>query len=121
MRIVFPTDENMGYLSRRGAHFGKAKFYTIITLEDGKIIDVEGVENQGHSTGACGNAVTNIMDLNPDALIVGGIGGSPAQGFAKAGLNVYVDQTSPTVELSVVMFTEGKLNKIDGNGTCSVN
>ena len=33
MRLIFPTDENMGYLSKRGAHFGKAKFYTIITLE----------------------------------------------------------------------------------------
>ena len=37
MPVVFPTDENSGYLSKRGAHFGKVKFYTIITLEDGKI------------------------------------------------------------------------------------
>jgi len=41
MRVAFPTDENSGYLSKRGAYFGKAKFYTIITLEDGKIVDVE--------------------------------------------------------------------------------
>jgi len=73
MRLVFPTDENMGYLSKRGAHFGKAKFYTIITLVENKIDDVEVVVNPGHSGGACGSAVENIMGLKPDALIVGAL------------------------------------------------
>jgi predicted Fe-Mo cluster-binding NifX family protein len=121
MRLVFPTDENMGYLSKRGAHFGKAKFYTIITLENNKIVDVEGVANSGHSTGACGNAVTNIMSLNPDALIVGGIGASPAEGFAKVGLDVYFDTTSATVQESVQAFINGNLEKSAGQGSCSIH
>lgn len=121
MRVVFPTDENMGYLSKRGAHFGKAKFYTIVTIEEGKITEVEGIANQGHSVGGCGNAVTTIMELNPDALIVGGIGGSPAEGFAKAGLDVYVDQVSSTVQTSVEMFVRGSLGKLGGLGTCSTH
>ena len=121
MRLVFPTDENMGYLSKRGAHFGKAKFYTIVTIEEDKIIDVEAVANPGHSGGACGNAVTNIMSLEPDALIVSGIGGSPAQGFAQAGLDLYFDQSSPTVEVSVAMLIAGKLEKSSGSGTCSAH
>ncbi len=120
MRIVFPTDENNGYLSKRGAHFGKAKFYTIITVEDEKIVDVEGVANSGHDANACGNAVANIMSLNPDALVVGGIGSSPAQGFFDAGLDVYVDQENLTVEQSIALFTQEKLQKSNGDGTCSV-
>ncbi len=121
MRLIFPTDESNGYLSKRGAHFGKAKFYTIITLENDKIIYVECVSNQGHSGGACGNAVANIMALNPDALVVSGIGGSPAQGFAQAGLDLYFDQNSATVETSIKMFISGKLEKSTGNGTCSTH
>ena len=121
MRLVFPTDENMGYLSRRGAHFGKAKFYTIIVLDEGKIVDVEVKENPGHSGGACGNAVDNIMTLEPDALVVSGIGGSPAQGFANVGLDLYFDKESPTVEHSVKRFIDGKLEKSGGNGTCSAH
>lgn len=121
MRIIFPTDENMGYLSKRGAHFGKAKFYTVVTLRDNAILDVECVENPGHSAGGCGNAVANIMSLDPDVLVVSGIGGSPAQGFAKAGLDLYFDQNSPTVEHSIKMLLEGKLHKSSGNGTCSVH
>lgn len=119
MRVVFPTNENQGYISKRGAHFGKANFYTVITLEDGKIVDVEGIQNPGHTTGGCGSAVTNIMSLKPDALVVSGIGGAPAQGFANVGLDLYFDQESPTIEASVARFVKGELVKSSGQGTCS--
>jgi predicted Fe-Mo cluster-binding NifX family protein len=119
MRIIYPTNTNMGYLSPRGAHFGKANYYTIITLENEKIVDVEGVENPGHDAGGCGSAVSNIMSLNPDALVVSGIGSSPAKGFANAGLDVYHDTVSANVEESVKFFIEGKLKKV-ASGTCSV-
>ena len=121
MRLVFPTDENMGYLSNRGAHFGKATFYTVVTIKNEKICDVEGIANPGHSGGACGNAVTNILSLAPDALIVSGIGGSPAQGFAKAGLDLYFDTVSSTVEESVERFIKGELEKSNGSGTCTAH
>ena len=120
MRIVFPTNENNGYLSKRGAHFGKANFYTIVIVEDNEIKDVEVVPNAGHSGGACGNAVANIMSLNPDALVVSGIGAKPASGFIEAGLDLYFDQVSPTVEESVKLFLDGKLQKLNG-GTCGAH
>ena len=121
MRLVFPTDEEMGYLSKRGAHFGKAKFYTVVTIENRKIVDVEVIPNPGHSGGACGNAVGNILSLNPDALIVSGIGASPSQGFARAGLDLYFDTVSVTVEESIERFLGGTLEKSSGNGTCSAH
>lgn len=121
MKVVFPTNENQGYLSARGAHFGKANFYTIVTIEDGKIVDVEGVQNPGHSTGGCGNAVTNIINLGADALVVSGIGGAPASGFANAGFPLYFDSVSATVEQSVARFVKGELEKSTGQGTCSTH
>lgn len=121
MRLVFPTNEQNGYLSKRGAHFGKAKFYTIITLENQQIQNVEVIKNPGHDAGGCGDAVSNIMSLNPDALIVSGIGGSPAQGFANAGLEVYFDAQSQTVNDSIDLFLMGKLHSIGSKGTCSTH
>ena len=121
MRLVFPTDENMGYLSKRGAHFGKAKFYTVVTLKEQKVSDVEVVINPGHAGGACGGAVTNILNLKPNALVVSGIGGRPAEGFHQAGLDLYFDATSPIVKDSVELFIQGKLKKIEGIGTCSTH
>lgn len=120
MRIVFPTNEDMGYLSKRGAHFGKAKFYTIITLKEEKISDVEVIQNPGHE-GACSGAITNIMNLNPDALIVSGIGANPAKGFFEQGLDVYFDSESPKVEDSINMFIQGKLDKLESEGTCTAH
>ena len=121
MRVVFPTDENSGYLSKRGAHFGKAKYYTIVTIEGDKIVDVEAKENSGHGSGACGNAVVNIMNLNPDALVVFRIGANPAKLFQEQGLSVYVDTTSLTVEESIKKLLANKLQKLEGDGTCSVH
>ena len=118
MRVVLPTDENSGYFSKRGSHFGKAKFYTIITLEDGEIVDIEGVVNTEHNTNACNNVVANIMSLNPDALIVDGIGAQPALEFVNAGLFVYFDQNSSTVDKSVELFVKQALQKTDKIGTC---
>jgi predicted Fe-Mo cluster-binding NifX family protein len=121
MKIVFPTDENMGFLSRRGAHFGKAKFYTVVTVENGRIENVEGLANPGHDAGGCGGAVANIMALNPDALVVSGIGSSPAKGFEQAGLAVYVDRESPTVRDCVERLVQSTLAQTGGKGTCSAH
>ena len=120
MRIVYPTNEDMGFLSKRGAHFGKAKFYTVITLDEGKIAEVEVVKNPGHDAGGCGNAVSNIMDLMPDALVVSGIGASPAKGFANAGLALYFDENSATVKESIDAFLSGTL-QIISSGTCATH
>jgi predicted Fe-Mo cluster-binding NifX family protein len=121
MKVIFPTDENMGYLSKRGAHFGKAKYYTIVTLSNSMISDIESVLNPGHDTGGCGNAVENIMSLKPDAMVVSGIGGSPARGFSEAGLDLYVDQQSHTVEESIRRLIADELEKSNAKGTCEVH
>ena len=112
--------KNNGYLPKMGAHFGKAPFYTIVITDDnGEIVDVEGVQNPGHNANACGNAVANILALNPDALIVVGIGQNPAEGFAKEGLSVYADRDSITVEESIKKLYNNQLQKIT-SGTCSI-
>ena len=120
MRLVYPTDEADGTISKRGAHFGKAKYYTIVTLTENTISDVEVIANPGHASGGCSNAVANIMELNPDALIVSGIGGSPAQKFAEVGLSLYYDKESPTVQESIRAYIEAKLPQIN-TGTCSAH
>ena len=118
MRIVFPTNEDIGYLSKRGAHFGRAKFYTIITIKNAIIDDVEVIENPGHSARGCDDAVANIMNLNPNVLIVSGIGGSPVKSFQQAGLDVYFDDKSQTVNDSIDQFLMGKLTLVNA-GTCN--
>lgn len=120
MKIIVPTNEDKGLLSKMGAHFGKAPFYTIVEIDNKEIINVEVVKNQGHANGGCSNAVANILSFNPDALIVVGIGPNPASGFLNAGLNVFVDKESLILEESINKFIENQLPKISINGTCGI-
>lgn len=119
-KIVFPTNEHHGLLSKRDAHFGRANFYTVVEMSpEGKIEDVLVVKNEGHKESECGGAVENICVLGADALIVSGIGGSPLQGFAQKGLAVYHDNTSLNVEQSLNAFLANQLTLMNSDMSCS--
>ena len=116
----FPTNENFGLLSKRGAHFGRATFYTVVEVSrEGNIEDVLVVKNEGHKASGCGGAVENICVLGADALIVSGIGGSPLQGFAQKGLAVYHDNVSINVAQSLEAFLADQLTLMQPHMSCT--
>ncbi len=119
-KIVFPTNEHHGLLSKRDAHFGRAKFYTIVEIgENGAIEDVTVVQNPGHKESGCGGAVENICALGADALIVSGIGGSPLNGFIQKGMSVYYDNVSFNVQQSLQAYLDNKLSLMQPEMSCS--
>ena len=118
MTITLPTMKNDGLSAKRRAHFGKATFYTAITVLDGIVQEVSVYKNPGHSTGGCANAVANIQALGCDALIVSGIGGEPLKKFLAVGIDVYFDDKNESVEDALRDFLAGKTAKIDPNHSC---
>ena len=121
MKVVIPTSTPDGLLAKRGAHFGKADYYVIVEINNNEIVDVDFAQNPGHEGGACGNAVTNIQNLGADALIVSGIGGRPLEGFKQAGIKVYYDNVSPTVEEAIDKFIKGKIKEIRPENACGAH
>lgn len=119
MTIIFPTMKGEGLEAKRGAHFGKASFYTAIKVEDGIVKDVIVHKNPGHVTGGCANAVENIQALGCDKLVVSGIGGEPLKKFLSVGIEIFFDDKNETVEDALRDFLAGKTPKIDPNHTCS--
>lgn len=119
MTIVFPTMKDTGLGAKRGAHFGKANFYTVAVVEDGVVKDVVVHKNPGHVTGGCASAVANIQALGADTLVVSGIGGEPLKKFLAVGVEVYFDDKNETVEDALRDFLAGKTAKIDPNHSCS--
>jgi len=120
LKIVFPTNEHYGLLSKRDAHFGRANFYTVVEVgENGKIEDVIVVKNEGHKESGCGGAVENICALGADALIVSGIGGSPLSGFVQKGLDVFFDNTSFNVHQSLQAYLDNRLSLMRPDMSCS--
>lgn len=118
MTIIFPTMKEDGLRAKRGAHFGKANFYTAITVEDSIVKNVIVHKNLGHATGGCANAVANIQALGAETLVVSGIGGEPLKKFLAVGINVYFDDKNAIVEDALRDFLAGKTAKIDPNHSC---
>ena len=119
-KIVFPTNENFGLLSKRNAHFGRANFYTVVEVNrEGNIEDVLVIKNEGHKASGCGGAVENICVLGADALIVSGIGGSPLQGFAQRGHAIYHDNVSINVAQSLEAFLADQLTLMQPHISCT--
>jgi len=118
MTIVFPTMKEDGLKAKRGAHFGRANFYTVVNVEDGIVKDISVHKNPGHVTGACTSAVTNIQSLGADKLIVSGIGGEPLKKFLAVGIDVFFDDKNENLEDSLRDFLAGKIAKIDPNHSC---
>ena len=119
MTIIFPTMKDDGIAAKRGAHFGRANFYTAVVVEDGIVKDVSVQKNPGHNTGGCGDAVRNIQELGCNKLVVSGIGGEPLKKFLAVGIEVYFDDKNDTVEDALRDFLAGKTAKIDPNHSCS--
>lgn len=119
MTIIFPTMKDSGLSAKRGAHFGKANFYTAVDVIDGIVQEISVHKNPGHATGGCANAVANIQALGCDVLVVSGIGGEPLKKFLAVGIDVFFDDKSETVEDALRDFLAGKTAKINPNHSCA--
>ncbi len=119
MKLVFPTDDANNLQSIRSQHFGKATYYTVVTINDDDSQEVKSIKNEQNENHSCANSANIILSLNADALVVGGIGGRPASIFQKAGLDVFIDKQSTTIHESLNLYLLNKLVKINGIGTCN--
>ncbi len=90
MRIAIPTDNPGGLEASVSGHFGHCDAFTIINLgSDQSIEAVEVLANGGHEAGGCMTPVKLLHDAGVKAIVVGGMGARPMQGFVQAGIDVY--------------------------------
>ena len=63
MKLAVPTMGEAGLEAQRAGHFGHCDRFTIVTIEDGKVLSETGVvENPPHESGGC---------LRPVGLLAG--------------------------------------------------
>ncbi len=123
-RIAVPSNGTGGLNSTRSGHFGHCDVFTLIDVENGNIKNESKVSNQEHEHGGCMVPVNLLANQNVDAIVVGGIGRRPLEGFAQVGIDVYFDSVNPHVKTVVEHLIADKLEKIspdqacDGGGDC---
>ncbi|NJF26052.1 NifB/NifX family molybdenum-iron cluster-binding protein [Thermococcus sp. Bubb.Bath] len=87
MRIALPVDENLGLESPISGHFGRAKYFTFVDVEDNEIrgVEVLPVPFEEHSSGD----LPNFMQENGvEVVIVYGMGRKAMEYFNQFGITV---------------------------------
>jgi predicted Fe-Mo cluster-binding NifX family protein len=129
MRIAIPTNNPGGLSAERSDHFGHCDNFTLVELgEENNVIGaVSTIVNGDHKAGGCMVPVKVLQEAGADAIIVGGMGARPMQGFAEAGIKVYfADRNSvKTVQEAIDKFSANQLPVMHqdqvckGSGNCS--
>jgi len=76
VKVAVPTKGYAGLEDKVSEVFGKAKTFTIVEIEDGKIVSVHVIDNSASSYahGSGPIVVKTLADLKVDAVLATGIG-----------------------------------------------
>ena len=114
-KIAVTADVDNGLDSPISGHFGHCKAFIVSTVEDGEIIKVETVPNQGHSS--CAEPVNKLAGLGVDVLITMGMGMRPFMHAQQVGLTI-VRSGETTVGDAVKAYLTGLGELMDRDGLC---
>ncbi len=89
LRLAVPSNQPGGLDAARSDHFGHCDMFTIVEIREGAVDSVTCVENVEHGAGGCMVPVQFLRDQGMGAIVVGGIGARPLQGFGEVGIKVY--------------------------------
>ena len=90
MKIAIPTNNPGGMEAAWSDHFGHCDVFTVVEVDaENKIASVETLPVPDHGAGGCMVPVQTLSDAGVNAIVVGGIGARPMQGFAEVGIDVY--------------------------------
>jgi predicted Fe-Mo cluster-binding NifX family protein len=109
-------------------HFGRAPYYLVVTVEDGKVVSKEKRDKAGHHTFAAGQhpetepgerhgydasaqsrhaTMAQTID-DCQALIAGGMGWGAYESLKNRGIETIVTDVK-NIEEAVILYAEGKL------------
>jgi predicted Fe-Mo cluster-binding NifX family protein len=103
-RIAFPVDYKGGMDTELSMHFGNARFFCLLDVEEAskKIVKHEIIDNIPHSEGGCMAPVNLLAQHKVNMVIVNGIGGRPLMGFQQLGITVLNNTSQNTCIKDVI-------------------
>ena len=119
LKIAVSSSSDAGLDSPVDPRFGRCPFYTIIELEDGKIIKVQPLQNAAatatfYSVGI--KAIQLIIKNGVNTIITGKLGPKSFRGLRDAGIPVYNIAPEIQVSQALEMFLQNKLSLISDPG-----
>jgi len=110
-KIVVPTENQEGINAIVAEHFGRTPYFTVVELDNGKIVNVITVTNTSEHVGGVGTAFEQIIALEPKAIVVNGMGPRGIMNFSNSGVKV-LKANAQIVNKIVEAYTAGQLSEL---------
>lgn len=110
MKLAVPTTNN----NEVDAHFGHCEFYTVFTIEEGKIKDSQILESP-QGCGCKSNIASVLHDMGVEIMLAGNMGGGAVNVLNSNGIDVYRGCEGDVKNL-VEEFLKGEL--VDSGVSC---
>jgi predicted Fe-Mo cluster-binding NifX family protein len=111
-RIVVPTVDESGLNAQLAEHFGRAPYFAVVDLDEkGEVSSVKAVPNVGEHFGGGGQTHDRILELQPNAIIVYGMGPRGLSGFQNEGVAV-LRANADTVREVIAAYKDDKLQEL---------
>jgi predicted Fe-Mo cluster-binding NifX family protein len=107
MKVAIPSNAPGGLEATISPHFGRCDVFTIVEIVEGKIVDVNIIENRAAHFGYSMTPAELLASSGVDAIIAQGMGPKAMQLFAQSGIAVYMTSAT-TVREAVRELTENK-------------
>jgi predicted Fe-Mo cluster-binding NifX family protein len=111
IRLIVPAEDNKGTDAQVAIHFGRAPFFTMVEMQDGKVVNTKIVPNAGEHFGGQGHPHEKLLSLKPNVIVAQGMGIGGLQSFRNAGIKV-LQTGAGTVKDVVESFQKGKLPEL---------
>jgi len=108
MKVAISTDGNLV-----SAHFGRCPHYTIVDVQNGKLLSKEVVDNPGHSPGFIPQF---LHKKGVEAIVAGGMGARASGFFDELGMKA-IAGISGSIEDVIDQLLKGTLK--GGKSLCS--
>ncbi len=118
MVLGVPTQGGGGLDSERSGHFGHCDCFTLVEIDGQEVVGVRVVENPPHVEGGCLRPVNLLASHGVNALLAGGMGARPLQGFNDVGISVYFENQTAIVRDAVDLVIQGGVPIMEPQHAC---
>lgn len=116
--IAIPSSPPGGLEAEMGQHFGHCEMYTLVSISDGQVKEINVIPAVPHEQGGCMAPVQYLAQNGVQGLIAGHMGMRPLMGFAQFGINVFQGGTARTVGEAVQSLLDGRLPQFGQEHAC---
>jgi predicted Fe-Mo cluster-binding NifX family protein len=111
-RVIVPAASQEGLKANLAEHFGRAPYFAVVDINDnGEITNIKTVPNVGEHAGGMGYTHDHILGLQPNAIIVYGMGPRGLNTFQSGGVAV-LKANAKTVGEVVTAYKNDQLQEL---------